>query len=117
MNMYQISLTNPDDQSQCAGLSYTSGRYGFTVRADDMAGAIGLTVNRARDDDFYGYDWSAKINLVGQHGQINNPLAWLSKDAESIVGLFDEPKPEWLALYGETADRHPTLPGGGVRLW
>lgn len=113
--LFQVSLTNPDDQATIRGLSYTSGRFGFTIRADTMGEAIALTVTRAKTDEFYGYDWSAKINKLSRHRQTT--MSSMDGENESIVGLYDQAKSEWLDLYGETAESVPPLHGGGVRLW
>ena len=82
---YVIYLTNPDDQAEAIGVSYTSGRYGFTVRAESMTRAIEAVIARSQRDGFYGRDWSAKIIQLDERGRVP-PLSWMS---ETIIQLRD----------------------------
>jgi hypothetical protein len=61
MQTYTVYLTNPDDQQDAGPSSFTSGRYGFSVRAIGIEHAVDLVVERAKADGFYETDWSAKI--------------------------------------------------------
>lgn len=68
MPRFFVSLTNPDDMADCGPFSHGSGRYGFTVRANDMAGAVNAVERRARADGIWGHDWSAHITRRDEHG-------------------------------------------------
>lgn len=106
MSKYVIYLTNPEDQASAAGLSYSSGRYGFGLRAESLDAAIDGAIARCRADGIYGLDWSARIVRLTDLGLPSTAYA-----DEAVVCMLDEMTPSpW---YPEAKP----LAGGGVRLW
>ncbi len=83
---YAVDLTNHDDH--IAALSYTSGRYGFTVVARSMDEAATKVADRAMRDGFYDCGWSAQITRL-RHAGASVMASWNPLDPQSqlIVAL------------------------------
>lgn len=82
---YVVYLTNPDDQSNALIFSFSSGRYGYTVRAETMSEAIAAVIERAKVEGYYGHDWSARIVPLRDNGQVDRDIC-----ADRVVRLRED---------------------------
>lgn len=113
---YLVNLTNHDDCMMAGPISFGTGRYGFTVRAETIQDAIDAVIARARSDGFYGHDWEADIKPLDARGQVDRASIPPFSTSSATLGLYDTARPEWLESYGLTSVP-PASSFGGVRLW
>ncbi len=90
MHRYVVNLTHNDEHPMPH--SFSEGRYGHVVRAENMTGALAATIDRAKRDGYYGHDWRALVTLLDPSGR--RCYVGLDASRQAEICLFDGRDPE-----------------------